>query len=251
MRRYRCASMLSFFTCCLIACAAFAQDRTAAKSYGEGVHAFHAGEYQQAVELFTRSISEDSSDPRSYYYRGASHWKLNDRSQATVDFESGAQQETNGPALPYKMSKVLERVQGPARLSIEAARKTAVKNRKAAVAAWKQARFEQMIRAEKLTLYPINPIPGSKSLTDSMQIGDSSNDPFSTGKLFAVGKRAPDSEQAKLILNPATQPIDPATSPTAPGGSKPAGADPFGTKKDSDKPADSKKTDPFGDPFGN
>lgn len=246
MRRYRCASMLSFFTCCLIACAAFAQDRTATKSYGEGVHAFHAGEYQQAVTLLTRSISEDSSDPRTYYYRGASHWQLNDRSQATADFESGAQRETNGPALPYKMSKVLERVQGPARLSIEAARKTAVENRKAAGAAWKKARFEQLIRAEKLSLYPINPIPGSEDFSDTIRVSKSSNDPFSTGKLFAVGKRAPDSEQAKLILNPATQPIGPATSPTAPGGSKPASADPFGSKKDSGKPADSKKTDPFG-----
>ena len=35
--------------------------------YGEGVHAYFAGEYQEAHELFTSAIEQGSKDARCYF----------------------------------------------------------------------------------------------------------------------------------------------------------------------------------------
>jgi len=58
-----------------------------AKSSSQGSKLLDAGKYEEAVEKFTESISEDQSNPVSYYYRGVSLEKRGNIDKALEDYQ--------------------------------------------------------------------------------------------------------------------------------------------------------------------
>jgi len=151
------------------------------------------------------------------------------------------------------MNKVLERVQGPARTRIEAARAAAAVKRAAASAAWKKARYEQLQRAEHLVLYPPRPLPNAAKIVADVKLVSLSSDPFRSGELFASGKPAPKEIQGKLLVKPVKKRPVPAASGAAPARPAPAAeSDPFGsgpapkTPPKKTAPPTKEEDDPFG-----
>ena len=74
---------------CAWAGQAQAQDGVLSQLYGNGVHAYFAGDYAKAHELLSSAISSGWRDPRCYYFRGLSYWKLGRPQEAAADFQQG------------------------------------------------------------------------------------------------------------------------------------------------------------------
>jgi hypothetical protein len=87
--------------------------------YGEGVHAYFAGDHGEAHALLSKAIDSGSQDPRAYYFRGLAHLKLGRDPEARDDFAEGARLEVADADRFYNVSKSLERVQGRNRLLLE------------------------------------------------------------------------------------------------------------------------------------
>ncbi|MEX2121492.1 MAG: tetratricopeptide repeat protein, partial [Pirellulales bacterium] len=87
--------------------------------YGEGVHAYFAGDYREAHALLSKAIDSGSQDPRAYYFRGLAHIRLGRDPEARDDFAEGARLEVADADRFYNVSKSLERVQGRNRLLLE------------------------------------------------------------------------------------------------------------------------------------
>jgi hypothetical protein len=85
---------------------------------GDGMHAYHAGQYDRAYDDLTNAIEAGTDDPRGYYFRGLAALRLGRTSEAEADFTTGADRElANGGV--RRVSQSLERVQGPDRLTLE------------------------------------------------------------------------------------------------------------------------------------
>jgi hypothetical protein len=85
---------------------------------GDGMHAYHAGQYDRAYDDLTNAIEAGTDDPRGYYFRGLAALQLGRTSEAQADFTTGADRElANGGV--RRVSQSLERVQGPNRLTLE------------------------------------------------------------------------------------------------------------------------------------
>lgn len=93
--------------------------------YGRGVHAYFSRDSFRAVDLLNQAIEHGSQDPRAYYFRGLALRNLGREEDAKLDFATGAKLEATGEDLIGKVSRSLERVQGPLRLQIESTRKLA------------------------------------------------------------------------------------------------------------------------------
>lgn len=85
---------------------------------GDGIHAYHAGDYDRAYDELTDAIEAGTDDPRGYYYRGLAALRLGRQSEAEADFTTGADRELATGSM-RRVSLSLERVQGPDRLSLE------------------------------------------------------------------------------------------------------------------------------------
>ncbi len=94
------------------------EDRALARSYGAGVHAYFANDYQQAYDDLTLVIEAGSGDPRAWYFRGLAASKLGRTDEAEADFAMGAEREA-AVAGDWPVSRSLERVQGHDRLALE------------------------------------------------------------------------------------------------------------------------------------
>lgn len=103
----------------VFAATARAQDPVVVRLYGSGVHAFFAGQYAKAHDMFTRAIEMGLRDPRVYYYRGLAYLKLGRPEQAEEDFRQGAELEARDAGMLYDVGRALERIQGRTRLLIE------------------------------------------------------------------------------------------------------------------------------------
>ncbi len=258
MYQHAVTGLISLFACGLFTGIAVAQDRSISQAYAEGVHAYFSGDHSAAIKWLGQAITRADHDPRAHYFRGAAHWAIGEQEQAEADFKAGAEREVFGPSLPYALNKVLERVQGAARVRIEAARTAARKHKASQAAALKQARYEALRRAKQLVLYPPRPLPNAEKIVAQLKLATLPSDPFQSGTLFAAGQPAPEGSQSKALTIPVSKPaapggaVAPAGKPTPPA----AGGDPFGDPFGSPKqPAPKKKPpksdDPFGDPFGN
>lgn len=212
--------------------------------YGQGVHAFFAGDLAKAQENLTQAIEAGSLDPRVHYFRGLAMV----RSQAgsieagQPDFEKGAQLEILGKR-SADVSRALTRVQGQARIAIEKARTAARVSSKSAQFELMKKRYEQANAAAATNAgvgsaapAPRNPAPASDA-----------TDPFARASGLADGDAtampAADSTDAPAGDAPgkdpfADEPADPAMNEEAPAEE----ADPFG--------ADSKPAPADDDPFG-
>ena len=102
-----------------------AQDAALAELYGNGVHAFHAGDYKDAHTSLNQAIKQGSKDPRCYFFRGLCYAKLGRPDEAKVDYKKAAELETTKAGKLYNVSRALARVQGKPRLQVEAFRRKA------------------------------------------------------------------------------------------------------------------------------
>lgn len=85
---------------------------------GEGMHAYHAGDYDRAYDALTNAIEAGTDDPRGYYFRGLAALRLGRTSEAEADFTTGADRELANGSM-RRVSLSLERVQGTDRLTLE------------------------------------------------------------------------------------------------------------------------------------
>ena len=93
--------------------------------YGQGVHAFHAGQLDNAMTSFSEAIRLGTRDPRVYYFRGLAQSRQGNQTGATADFSIGAQLEMSPTGRSFSVGRSLERIQGQARMDIERARTNA------------------------------------------------------------------------------------------------------------------------------
>ncbi|MDB4650476.1 hypothetical protein OAE37_01805 [Pirellulaceae bacterium] len=194
--------------------------------YGQAVHAYFDGDYENANKGLTDAIELGTDDPRVYYFRGLTKRMLGRNDEATKDFEAGGKLEALAAAQFYPIGRSLERVQGEARMEIEKIRKQAkiaIRLREKKI---EDARIESFKRNEKVR-QPVKTTPLPKPNSNAA----SQDDPFGTGN----GNEVLPTANSQPMPNPAVVP-KPTTQP-----------DPFGTPEKSTEPA---KTDGGADPFG-
>lgn len=90
-------------------------------AYGNGVHAYHGGDFQLSYDELTGVVEAGSTDPRVFYFRGLAALKLGRSDEAEADFQQGANLEASGAGGigTHFISRALERVQGCDRRSLE------------------------------------------------------------------------------------------------------------------------------------
>jgi len=116
-----------------------AQDQYLTAIYGQGVHTFHRGNMRGASQLFNDAIGGGLEDPRAYYFRAITKMRSGDIGGAQSDIRMGANLEVSG-AGSFNVGRALERVQGPARIRFEVARRTSLLDAHRAQAAMNRQR---------------------------------------------------------------------------------------------------------------
>ena len=129
---------------CLAAMPTPGQEGIVTQLYGNGVHAYFAGQYEEAYEFFSSAIRAGTKDPRVYYFRGLTYWKLGRQEEATQDFAKGAELETADVNQLYPVGRALQRVQGNPRVLLEQYRE------EARLASWNRQRAVERARYEGL-----------------------------------------------------------------------------------------------------
>jgi tetratricopeptide (TPR) repeat protein len=89
-----------------------------AAAYGDGVHAYFAGDFTRAYEDLSQAIEAGTTDPRAYYFRGLAALRQGRSDEAEADFTEGATRESAGLGA-WPVGRSLERIQGPDRLRLE------------------------------------------------------------------------------------------------------------------------------------
>ncbi len=92
--------------------------------YGEGVHAYFAGNSTQAESCLSSALELNTDDPRYYYFRALALLRMGRTDEARGDMLLGAQLETQHPGR-FAVGTALERVQGADRLMLERFRREA------------------------------------------------------------------------------------------------------------------------------
>jgi hypothetical protein len=95
-----------------------AQDVIMLQIYGEGVHDYFAGNYQQAQQRLTQVLDAGSRDPRAYFFRGLAHQRMGFTDAANEDFRIGSELEAKHGGTEI-VGRALMRVQGGDRLKLE------------------------------------------------------------------------------------------------------------------------------------
>jgi len=210
-----------------------AQDSVLAELYGQGVHSYFAGRYQDAHGYLTTAIDQGTRDPRAFYFRGLAYTTLGRPDEAKADFQKGAELETAGADRVYPVSQSLQRVQGSTRMAIERQRQQARLVSRTRTVKASQARYEELQNAEQEVLRnPNRPQPAAAKEVGGTPPTADETDPFGADAQPALPAAAPAE---------ATEPAD-------------SGTDLFGDSKPAEAmPADD-STDVFGgdankDPF--
>ena len=245
----------------LAGAAGLAQDTVMAELYGQGVHAFFAGQYEQAVTLLTTVVESGTRDPRCHYFRGLAYAKLGHPEKAEADFKKGGELESSNTDGIYAVSLALQRIQGPQRLEIERYRQEARVAARIRSLEASKARYEQQQRADQELQRPAHDLPAVKP-EDLLgkPPAPAPSDPFAADAQpqmeKAPAKPAPPEEK------PAPAVAAEAPAPSPPPAEKPKQAeDPFGIISSktpaaekapaetpaAEAPAAPKPTDPFAD----
>ena len=183
-RAYCTTSILAICMFALLIPCAVAQDAQHRVLYGQGVHAYYNGDYESAVRYLTATISKNTDDPRSYYFRGLANAKLGNDEASLADLKKGAAIEALDNRGVYKISTALQRIQGQPRLQIEKLRKQARLDLAAAEKVRLQARYEQQQSDEAAVLRkpaqtaPSNPADAETTISQS--------NPFAPGNIAGV-----------------------------------------------------------------
>ena len=140
--------------------ATFAQDSAPLRAaYGQGVHAFFAGQLLQAEQFFSQVIAAGSEDPRVYYFRSMALLRLGRQAEAEHDMQLGATIEARHPGRQYSVSKSLERVQGTGRRALEKFRRQARLERAQWVRLQEDKRYQQLKQRSPAVLHQDRPVP--------------------------------------------------------------------------------------------
>jgi tetratricopeptide (TPR) repeat protein len=186
-----------------------------AAAYGDGVHAYFAGDFDRAYEDLTQAIEAGTNDPRAYYFRGLAALRQGRSDEAEADFTAGADRESEGVGA-WPVARSLERIQGPDRLRLERHRtraRVALLQRQRDAAA---ARYSQIEEAQPDVLRRRRP----------------------------VGPRV----EAEDGASPFRENVPPRGSPTpAPPEPMPAPVEPPAPVEEPAPPAEQPAEDPFGD----
>ena len=245
--------------------AAHSQNPTVlAEVYGRGVHAYYAGRYNDAFNLFTSAIDNGTRDPRAYYFRGIVASQQGRPSEAEADWAEGAKLEAKYGGGSF-VGRSLSRFQGTQRLKLEEIRQQARLEAATESAARSDARMQELgVPASRdpgnqpaagAAATPPPPAPAAPAPADPFAEGGSSmatgepevqspnalegldDNPFKDDPLPGGG----DAADAGGMPAAGGNPFD--------GGAPAAGGDPFG--------APASGNDPFGappaggnDPFG-
>lgn len=86
--------------------------------YGQGVHAYHRGQYKESYDLLSTAINNGLQDPRAYYFRGIVADNQGRQYEAESDWRQGAQLEARGKIIG-SVGRALARYQGGRRLVLE------------------------------------------------------------------------------------------------------------------------------------
>ncbi|MCO8123740.1 tetratricopeptide repeat protein [Stieleria sp. TO1_6] len=222
-----------------------------AEVYGQGVHAYYAGHYNDAVEYLTAAIDGGTRDPRAYYFRGIVSNNQGRLAEAEADWMQGAELEAQRGGAE-SIGRSLSRFQGSARLKLEQIRQ------RAKLEAMKTAGSRSDTRMRQLGLQPApaataqppaaaRPAATPPPPAPSAPVADN---PFSGGDA-AMAQGKPKVESNNVLEGSDENPFadDPAPASGQPAAAGDAGdAMPFGDAPATDSPA----ADPFGgsDPFG-
>jgi hypothetical protein len=248
-RAYRTSSILAICMFALLIPCAVAQDAQHRVLYGQGVHAYYNGDYESAVRYLTVTISKNTDDPRSYYFRGLANAQLGNNEASLADLKKGAAIEARDDRGVYQISTALQRIQGQPRLQLEKLRKQARLDLAAAEKARLQARYERQQKDEAAVLR--KPAQTAPSIPADAETTIRQSNPFSPSNIAGVKSNPANvtSSKSNLIAGvddkdplanvqgntptPAPMPNPAPLNPTAPA-APPAGNNPFAP---SNKPA--------------
>lgn len=244
-----------------------------AEVYGRGVHAYYAGQLDQAKDYLTSAIEGGTRDPRAYYFRGMVDSQLGDTAAAEADWKEGAKMEAiagGGDAI----GRSLSRFQGTARLQLEQIRQKARLDALLTQSKRSDARLRQLgVDPNAATTAPAPTAPpASITPAPAAPAAPVADDPFADDGAPLAGSGDPKLESNNALEgldgnpfeddgpaaagNAAAAPInggDDANPFGAPAPAPAAGGDPFDTGNAPDPFAPpTGGDDPFGgDPFGN
>ncbi len=247
-----------------------------ASAYGQGVHAYFAGDFQRSYDDLSQAIAAGTQDPRAYYFRGLAALRLGRLDEAEADFSSGADREMTQSG-DWRVGRSLERVQGGDRLRLERhrarARIVALQNDREAV----RRRYSEIEDAQDDVLRrrrrpaagpadagnpfeegaepaakPAEELPPMKDeptteSADDAKAGDDEK-PEADGDKPMKDDDAPATDDDKPTADGDTEPADadkPKADPDA--AEKPADDDPFGEKPAEAKPEAEASSEPAAD----
>lgn len=230
--------------------------------YGQGVHAYHSGQMQNAVDAFSQAISMGTRDPRVYYFRGLAQSGTGNSAAASGDFMIGAQLEASASGRHYHVSRALERVQGPSRIELETARRNAKLAARGSTGSPGAIASPNVVGGE-IPMIPdvINTVPGQVAplQTNFPDVSGVQNPgtPFAdpnanTMQTQPAVPAAPQEDPfGEQPTTPNTVQEDPFGAPTSPRETPPMEEDPFGEAPP--RPAEAAEempAEPTEDPFG-
>lgn len=94
------------------------EEQAIASTYGSGVHAYFAGDFDRSYEILSQAIEAGTADPRVWYFRGLAALKLGRTDEAEADFATGSKKESDDTGA-WGVARALERVQGCDRAKLE------------------------------------------------------------------------------------------------------------------------------------
>ncbi|TWU22197.1 hypothetical protein Pla52o_32520 [Novipirellula galeiformis] len=227
---------------------ALAQNPVLSEMYGRGVHAFYAGQLDDANQFLSMAIDNGIKDPRAFYFRGLVANTQGRQFEAEADWRQGAELEASSGGNP-SIGRSLARFQGPERLKLEQVRQTARLEMMATAAKRSQQRYGEIDAAAPAAAAPASsagktaapqkpiappPIPpaADNPFADDieMKTGDpklQSNDAFAGAADAEAGMPAASEAPADAAAAPAADPFGAGAAPAA---------DPFGGDAPMDDP---------------
>ena len=97
-------------------------DRLAEEFFGDGLRAFHHGQYTDAESAFRKALQFRPNDARYHYLLGLTLWERKETAGAEAEFGKGRDLELAARPSSRAVSAALERIQGSARQAVDAYR---------------------------------------------------------------------------------------------------------------------------------
>jgi len=238
-----------------------AAEPTAAEIYGQGVHAYFAGDYDSAIELMTESLEKNAGDPRAYYVRGLALASRAGAEAGLADFARAAELEVNPVDEKfYDVNEALQRVQGHLRMVLERQRSAVKKAAAERKRRQDRIRYEQLKQREDVVLYrPDEADKGSDQPAEEpalelpeVDLGEDGG-PFASGAAFSGGEIV-ESAAPSLVAEPKEVTVGPSEAVREESDEPVAGAtdlseSPFGDIGPVAKPSEEKKKPAAADVF--